>query len=117
MLTLDKGHRYQLVCLDGDETLILQFVKRQGANYPGNVGEYPGTNLQSVWRACIARLRYLQGQKRCLETGLAIFLLQACNWLLEFRAARRHGVPYWHGLTWAEKSRECQLCGHTFCKH
>jgi len=117
MVILDPGHAYSLLCLDGNETRVLQFVKRTGPGYPGNTTTSPGTNLQSVLRACLDRVRYLRGQKDCFENLLITWMLQACLWLLEFRAARRHGAVYRHGLRYAEVTPQCPSCGHTVCEH
>lgn len=113
----DPGHLYQLLCLDGNEPELLRFVKREGPSYPGNVGSYPGANLQSVLRACIDRANYLQGQHWCVENMLLIAALRLAIWLLEFRAARRHGRWYPHGLRFASEAKMCGMCGHTECLH
>jgi hypothetical protein len=63
MKILDAGHRYQLDHLDGDNVTELTFVKRSGAMYPFNIGEYEGTNVQEVLRALIDRTEYLNRQK------------------------------------------------------
>src|SRR5687768_16784057 len=95
MRVLDKGHEYELGSLDGDYVQRLRFVKRYDpvdpSKFPGNVNSYPGTTLQMVIRALLNRVRYLQGQKWCVENVLITFFLRASVWLLELRAARRHG--------------------------
>lgn len=119
--TIDAGHCYLLPSLDGDLRERLTFVKRcdlrNPERYPGNLNAYPGTTLQAVMRALIARIEYLQGQIPCGQNRAITFLLRLSIWLLELRAARRHGRGYWHGLTFASRSRMCPLCGHTGCTH
>lgn len=125
MKVLDPGHEYLLLRLD--ETLkdslssTLTFVKRHDPVhphlYPGNTDSYPGTNLQSVLRCLTERIRYLQKQHSCMENRLILFFLRACLWLLEFRAARRHGTTYRHGFHFAEFAPMCRVCGHTQCVH
>ena len=95
MRVLEPGHIFLLDTYDNDtgepagETLI--FMKREGPGYPGNVGHHPGTNLQENWRADIARIQYLDDQVPCDENDDVIEHLRECIWLLEKRAARRHG--------------------------
>ncbi len=127
---LDKGHRYELLSLDDDEQIgnftgrfyqTLTFVKRcdlqNPERFPGNENAYPGTTVQSVVRALLERLRYLQNQIWSLENVFVIFCLRCVLWLMEFRAARRHGHTYWKSLTFAETEPLCQKCGHTICEH
>jgi hypothetical protein len=121
MKVLDPGHTYELATLDGGTTQELRFVKRmdplQPWRFPGNTSAYPGTTLQNVLRACLERFRYLQGQIACPENYISILLLRTALWLLEFRAARRHGRTYFHGLSHAETTPMCPQCGHTECGH
>lgn len=117
MKVLDPGHCYQLLCLDGDYEQILQFVKREGPGYPGNVGTSAGTNLQSVLRACIDRVRYLQQQIPCAENVVIDDLLTRAVHLLEERAAVRHGRSYPHSDIFACSAPLCPQCGHTDCEH
>ena len=116
MTVIDPGHRYQLHSLDGGEPVELVFVKREGVRYPGNVGAHPGTNLQEVLRACIARLAYLDAQIHDYRTVAAIPLLRHAVELLEFRAAHRHGRadPSLLGLD-VIADRFCHQCGHVGC--
>jgi hypothetical protein len=112
----DPGHRYKLLVLDGNEDHELRFVKRIGKKFPGNIGQpYAGTTLQSVLRCLIDRTLYLQGQKWCLENIIILWALKISIWCLEFRAARRHGKFYMHGLEYATTYPMCFVCGHTFC--
>ena len=117
MEEIDAGHLYQLLTLDGELRQNLQFVKRCGEKFPGNKNEYPGTILQSVLRACYARIMYLQGQKWCLENLFLSWFIVWGIWLLEFRAGRRRGKMYWHLPAFALKTSMCVKCGHTECEH
>lgn len=117
MRIIDPGHYYQLLTLDGDDIQYLRFVKREGPGFPGNVGYHSGTTLQSVIRALCERVRYLQRQAWCVHNVLLLSLLRVCLWLLEKRAAKRHGKSYWHGLAFAEDTPMCPKCGHTVCDH
>ena len=118
---IDAGHRYKLLSLDGFHSQELRFVKRCDVErpwrFPGNTDSYPGTTLQGVIRVLINRVVYLQGQIWCLENSVIQQLLRACLWLLEWRAARRHGRSYIHGLRFASEAAMCPECGHTVCKH
>lgn len=119
--TLDAGHRYVLPSLDGEVRSVLQFVKRHDPlhpeRFPGNTNSYPGTTLQAVIRVLLSRLDYLQGQIWCVENAIVRRLLHLCLWLLEFRAARRHGRGYWHSPNFAATDPMCAKCGHTACGH
>lgn len=118
MTVIDPGHCYELLSLDGNVRQTLTFVKREGEGYPGNVGSHCGTNLQSVIRALIDRVAYLQGQIPCHENLAIINNLMDCLFLLEHRAARRHGLDA-SQLT-QEKTTHgimCSICGHVLCKH
>ncbi|SHL42376.1 hypothetical protein SAMN05216428_102359 [Nitrosospira sp. Nsp11] len=117
----DAGHFYTLGALDGYQTQYLRFVKRfdrdDPSKYPGNKGAYSGTTLQIVLRVLLNRVKYLQGQKWCVENVMIRLCLMLAIWLLEFRAARRHGRGYWHGLDFASHQHLCEQCGHTVCEH
>jgi hypothetical protein len=116
MKVIDPGHEYELDSLDGDLPQKLVFVKREGAGYPGNVGAHPGTNLQEVLRALIERCHYLDNQIPCPETTLVLGLLQSALYLLEARAARRHGRILDAPLGELENPRsKCSQCGHVGC--
>jgi len=114
------GHVYELPVFDSSvesDTSLLVFMERVGKEYPGNTETRSGTNLQSVLRACWRRIDYLQGQKHCAENLIMKFLLTCCIWLLEFRAARRHGLAYLKLLSFARNAPMCGRCGHTVCAH
>lgn len=118
--TLDEGHRYALDSLDGDHEQTLQFVKRTDEDptkFPRNDDAYPGATCQFVIRALMDRVRYLNGQKPCVENQIILFLLQSVLWLFEKRAARRHGRGYDHSPEFAEVAPICPDCGHTVCEH
>lgn len=104
MRVLDPSHLYDLQVIDQPNDRLgiicrLQFVKRQGEGYPGNTGSYPGTLLQDVIRACIDRLKYVDKQIHHNSNWVCINLLRMVIFLLESRAAERHGrtmppIPY-----------------------
>lgn len=118
---VDPGHRYALLALDGDYEQELQFVKRHDpenpTRFPRNTSSYSGTTLQCVLRALAQRIRYLQGQKPCTENTVILNLISQILWLLEKRAARRHGKEYDHSPEFALTAPVCSICGHTVCDH
>jgi hypothetical protein len=128
MRVIDPGHVYELEWLDGypqnfgilGETPsehTLTFVKREGAGYPGNVGHHAGTNLQEVLRALIDRVKYLDGQISHPNNAGLLVNLRHSLWLLEQRAAERHGRPF--EISWAagiEELPTCSSCGHIGCE-
>lgn len=122
MITIDAGHTYALDRLDGLGDQELRFVKREGAKFPGNVGHYPGTNLQEVLRACIDRVKYLDHQVQCRENLLILEHLRSCIRLLEERAAKRHGREpdvRMYGILTSDPIEwlpTCPKCGHIGCK-
>lgn len=117
MKVIDPGHSYLLDSLDGDEKQRLVFVKREGEKYPGNVGSHPGTNLQEVLRACVNRCVYLNDQVPCAETQAVRGLLTTALYLLEVRAARRHGRHLEASLCDVVRGvRKCERCGHVDCQ-
>ena len=114
MRVLDPGHRYALPHLDGEKETVLQFVKREGAIYPGNVGHCEGVNMQEVLRALIERAIYLDAQLPAHETMLAISYMKLAVHSLESRAARRHGraSPDVENSVYGDT---CRGCGHVGC--
>lgn len=117
MNVVDPGHEYLLDSLDGEQINHLIFVKREGVNYPGNVGHHPGTTMQEVLRALIHRAAYVNNQIWCEETEQAIMHMEAAVLVLEIRAAKRHSrsldaVPRQHVISGEGK---CQKCGHVGC--
>ena len=112
MKVIDPGHTYELGVLDGSESAILRFVKREGSDYPGNVGTQCGTTLQEVLRACMHRVKYLDSQIQCMENKRVIVHLSLAIEMLEQRAAHRHNrlapVDSIDGAV-------CPLCLHVGC--
>lgn len=90
MRVVEPGHMYACKTLDFDEAEIyLQFVKRIGAKYPGNVPPpYGGTTIQEVCRVLIDRLKYVDEQQFAFENFHAIALLRQIILLMEQRASR-----------------------------
>lgn len=122
MRVIDPGHTYELLVLDGTEGPFthehLIFVKRIGDNYPGNKGfKHSGTTTPSVLRCLIDRTVYVNNQKPCIENRIVKALLSVSIWLLEFRAARRDGIFYWHSVKFACTAPMCPHCGHTYKDH
>jgi hypothetical protein len=116
---LDFGHTYRLDSYDGDSDQVLQFMKREGENYPGNVGSYPGTNMQEVIRVLIDRLKYVDNQKPHYTNILVIQLLRNCLYLLELRTKqRRMQSLFIEAFATIENLDTCSICGHVQCtKH
>jgi hypothetical protein len=112
---LDAGHRFALRHLDGEGEEILQFVKREGEGYPGNVGQCEGTTMQEVLRALISRAKYVNSQIPCEETECGIEMMRHAIGWFECRAARRHG-RIWEMPDNIEKAPTCEKCGHIGCK-
>jgi hypothetical protein len=119
MKPLDFGYTYRLDSYDGDLDQVLQFRKREGENYPGNVGSYPGTSMQEVIRVLIDRLKYVDNQKPHYTNILVIQLLRNCLFLLELRAKQRIGQSLVIAASAAiENLDACSICGHVQCtKH
>lgn len=109
MKVIDPGHMYELHQLDFSDysvwdrrQITLQFVKREGSKYPGNVGHYPGTTIQDVLRCCIDRLMYVNEQDFHMANLFAMVDLKSAIYNLEVRATERHGISNWH-LEWPER--------------
>lgn len=115
MNVLDPGHIYLLDQLDDDSKERLIFVKREGIGYPGNVGHYPGTNLQEVLRALIDRVSYLNNQIPDIRNSQIKHKLRECLVLLEERAAERHGRVINLLFGRVEDYATCKKCGHIQC--
>lgn len=124
MKVVDQGHLYELNVLDGEgpaPTARLRFVKREGPNYPGNVGAYPGVTTQEVIRALIDRMLYVNGQQECIDNRSAISHLRDALVVLEIRAARTAGyaldLSEYHALGHRiEAFPTCERCGHLACR-
>lgn len=126
MKVLDPGHLYELPYLDLDRLHwwkrlfsrkrgTLRFVKREGDGYPGNIGHYPGTNIQDVLRALIDRVSYLQNQISCAENVVVLTALRDALYFLEKRAATRHHRSFPFSTTGIEHIQTCKVCGHIGC--
>ena len=119
---IDPGHHYELLTLDDNKMArvqLLRFVKRcdpcHPEKYPGNTNAYPGTTMQSVIRCLIDRIDYLQNQIPH-PNNLAVrqmFLNQL--WLLEERAAERHGYDFDYRPEDMNVMPMCPHCGHVVC--
>lgn len=113
----DTGHAYELPNLDGDGSQLLRFVKRfDPQKYPGNADAYPGTTLQTVMRCLIERVKYLDNQIPCPNNGAVVSRLIECLWLLEERAAARHGYSFDYRPGDMLEMPMCGHCGHVVCK-
>jgi len=113
---IDPGHLYALQVLDSQEDrTVLRFVKREGPNYPRNVGHYPGTTMQEVLRAVVQRADYVDKQIFDYDTQIARDLCKQAIFHLEARAARRHGRPVDFGIEEAVTGITCPTCGHIHC--
>lgn len=99
---------------------MLTFVKRfdpdHPERFPGNTSAYAGTTLQSVIRALMSRVRYLDAQIKHPNNSVVIGLLAQCLWLLEDRAAKRHGLDFDYRVEDMEEMPMCSHCGHVVCK-
>lgn len=123
MRVIDLGHSYALEHLDGNLEELLTFVKREGPKYPGNEGSHPGTILQEVFRACIERVKYVNGQHWHRVNPLILRNLRECIAMLEERAAETHG----RRADWRLRESLCEVndqieflptcrsCGHIGC--
>src|SRR6188768_3781183 len=116
MEVIDPGHKYKLLTLDGQLEQVLTFVKRHDsqdpARFPGNTESYPGTTMQSVIRALLERMGYLQNQIPHPNNELVVRRLRECLWLLEARAAERHGYDFKaYSVEDIEKMPMCPHCG------
>lgn len=129
MKVLDPGHAYKLNWLDGYPEVaglgsrphssmsedVLIFVKREGNKYPGNIGHYPGTNIQEVLRSLIDRVKYLNNQLFDERNIDILNYLRQCLYLLEERAAERHNRPIFLLIGNIEEMKTCSVCGHIGC--
>jgi hypothetical protein len=115
MKVLDAGHEYLLHSLDGGAEQRLVFVKREGQNYPGNVGSHPGTTMQEVLRALIERAIYVDNQIPDIETRAGIKNMKEAVYHFEKRAAIRHGRPVDFDVEDAVYGSICDVCAHIRC--
>lgn len=120
MKVLDPGHSFALDVLDPPghphtvlrNHLVLDYVKREGPGFPGNEGHYPGTNMQEVMRSLISRLMYLDKQVPDFRNARIVFNQRNSLWLLEQRAAERHGRILVEREGPIETWPTCGKCGH-----
>jgi hypothetical protein len=125
MIVLDPGHAYLLHQLDGENgpAQRLQFVKREGEKYPGNVGACPGTTTQETIRALVDRTRYVDRQNPCEANRLVLSHLRSCLYLLEKRAAMKRCIDEHRfrvevmGIEEIERLPTCCTCGHLWAAH
>lgn len=132
MKIIDPGHSYLLSLYDripGEIRTVqtIDFMKRIGRGYPGNVGTlHSGTNCQELLRVVHDRVGYLNNVNIPHERNgkIAHHLVQA---LLEFelRAAERHG----YGAEATQRlfdlqeigslmsTPTCYHCGHIVCRN
>jgi hypothetical protein len=113
----DPGHSYSLNLLDcrhDGHIETLTFVKRTGANYPGNDRAYCGTTMQEVLRCVADRLLYVQAQKPHKDNVAALDDIKEAIWHLECRAAERHNRPR-PGFEEATYGECCPKCLHVGC--
>lgn len=115
MNVIDHGHEYNLLILDGVMPQTLKFVKREGVKFPGNIGHHQGTTMQSVIRALIERVRYLNNQIADKRNCAVEARLHECLWLLEDRAAERHGLDFDFRVEDIYEMPMCKHCGHVVC--
>ena len=115
MKIIDPGHLFELDQLDSIDKFLLRHVKREGNNFPGNIGAYPGPTTQEVLRAEIARLRYVNMQKQFNENFQAIHYIQLAILFLERRAKIVRGEILQTGFEGIELIPVCPTCGHIEC--
>jgi len=120
MKILDPGHEYILAELDKEDhewpLHTLRFVKREGDNFPGNVGHYHGTTTQEVIRVLIDRIKYVDNQKPHGTNRRALLLLRDILIVLEERAASQHGLLLGYFNCEVEDIPVCPHCGHWACE-
>lgn len=114
MKILDIGHIYELSSYDGEIYQTLQFMKREGSNYPYNTSSYPGTNCQEVIKVLIDRTKYLDLQKPAPENQIILNGLRNALLGFELRAARRHERAPLIVFP-IEAMQSCIICGHINC--
>lgn len=117
MIVIDPGHRYVVYELDGSTSNdVIQFVKREGPNYPGNMDISPGTIMQECLRVCIDRGKYVNSQIFSWFTWLGIWAMRVSLWCFEWRAAIRHHRLLLITRLDIENEPICMDCGHIKCR-
>lgn len=113
---LDPGHSYLVHGIDGAPDQRIDFVKREGDNYPGNEGAHGGPLTQGFLGACLDRCEYMNAQGHCAETDMIIYGLRIAIMGFEVRAARCRGtaieLPTLEGI---QQQPTCPKCGHIQC--
>jgi predicted RNA-binding Zn-ribbon protein involved in translation (DUF1610 family) len=116
MRVIDPGHEYLIEALDGGEPQTIRFVKREGPNYPGNVGSHGGPITQDFLRAILHRCVYMNNQGSCAETDIIIASLRTAIMAFEVRAARCRSTSIeLANLSDIDVSPTCPICGHIQC--
>lgn len=115
MTILEPGHTYVCDSLDGYNPQLVQFVKREGSGYPGNVGHHPGTTMQEVCRVLIDRAKYVNDQILDARNEDALMHLRAVIQAFEIRAVKRHNRKWIDPEGPIELAPVCQRCGHVGC--
>lgn len=115
---VEKGHIYNTTTYDGPLGDTITFMKRIGEFYPGNAGApHPGTNCQEVLRVLIDRVEYLNNQVFHTNNITILHNLRSSLWLLEQRAAERHGIKFDIPEDGIESRTTCEVCGHVVCEN
>jgi hypothetical protein len=116
MRVIDPGHTYEIEALNGGVPQIIHFTKREGPNYPGNVGAQEGPITQDFLRAILHRCEYMSNQGSCAETDIIINSLRTAIFAFEVRAARCRStsIELAH-LDMVQTDPVCPKCGHIQC--
>lgn len=113
---IDPGHVYEILGIDGAPSQTISFVKREGENYPGNVGTLDGPITQNFLRAILHRCKYMNDQGSCAETDMIIAGLRMALMGFEVRAARCRGTAIeLPNLSDIDDAETCPTCGHIQC--
>ena len=90
MKIIDPGHKYlaEPIPCGSEPPVEIHFPKRQGPNYPGNIGEHPGPLTQEYLRAIIDRAKYMNRQGPCAETDIIIHSLRTALMAFEVPVPR-----------------------------
>lgn len=103
MLVLDPGHLYIPQILDSEGLDYtpdpIQFVKRMGERYPGNMSTQPGTITQELIRICIDRTKYVDNQIKHPLNQYALESMRDAIYYFEQRASEVHKRPFFLGWT------------------
>lgn len=118
MKVIDPGHEYLIEALDGGASQTIRFVKREGPNYPGNIGAHGGPITQEFLRAILHRCVYMNAQGSCAETDIIVASLRTAIMAFEVRAARCRGaVIDLINLSDIDAEPTCGKCGHIQCDY